>query len=123
MKPRELIHEPEFALIARLGVRRFKRVSESYAEDELVAFAEAELIHDLADFRIGTDALGAVEKAHRTAKADGTDTHGPCGKNHILRQHSAVQKGEVIACICGDECHHRCVAETVAGHRDVRVGC
>ena len=57
MKPRELIHKPEFALIARLGVRRFKRVSESYAEDELVAFAEAELIHDLADFRIGTDAL------------------------------------------------------------------
>ena len=93
--------------ISRFGGRRFVRIAESDAIEQLVAFGEFQSLEVFGSFgRVGDEACGACQ-------ATGTYSHRPGCQYHILTQQPAVNLGTVIGGVIADEHHSGRIAEHI----------
>lgn len=90
-------------LVARLCVRCFCWVSESYAIKQLVTFGEVELLH------VRCCRLRGVEHSCRTAQAAGAYSHRPSREDDILAKQSTVNLREIIVIVGCYENDARCI--------------
>ena len=111
-----LVNELHLAHVARLCLWCLVGISESYAQAQLISFAEVELLKNRGALWI------VVDDSHRTAETYRAYAER-CGREHdVLRHQSAVVCGEIVSLVACYEHHYGCVAEAAGNLLCLFVG-